>query len=78
MQLTFEALSNEALALPADKRAILANQLLESLDGHENAREVEAAWAQEIERRVRAFERGEAEFVPGDEALAKLKKKFAQ
>ncbi len=78
MQLTFEALANEALALPADKRATLANQLLESLDGNDTFREVEMAWGEEIARRVAAFENGQTQVVSGEEALARLRRQFAK
>lgn len=44
----------EALALPAHERAQVAADLIASLDEeHENATTVEAAWAEELERRAR-------------------------
>ena len=48
-------LLREALALPIAERADVAAELLASLDAGpgENAAEVEAAWASEIERRAR-------------------------
>jgi hypothetical protein len=76
MQLTFEVLSNEALSLPPEKRAALANKLLESLEGNDPRQAVEAEWAREIERRVQAFEHGELELFSGEEALESLKKKL--
>ena len=52
-----ETLFDEALKLPIDRRADLAAALLKSLDG-EPEEEVEAAWAVEIERRLRDFQDG--------------------
>ncbi|HEV3119990.1 MAG TPA: addiction module protein [Gemmataceae bacterium] len=51
-----EAILHTALSLPAEKRAALAEKLLDSLD--ENRAEIEAAWADEAESRIRAFEQG--------------------
>ena len=45
-------LLQDAIALPIPERAQLAAELLASLDG-ESDREVEAAWASEIELRAR-------------------------
>jgi putative addiction module component (TIGR02574 family) len=49
----------EALELPAQERAKIAAELLESLNDVED--EVEAAWATEIQRRVAAARAGELE-----------------
>jgi len=45
------------------------------LDSFREARlvEVEAAWAVEIERRVAAYERGDAKFVPAEDVFAKAR-----
>ena len=47
----------EALELDADERAEVAAELLASLDG-EADKDVEAAWAAEIERRMAAIDVG--------------------
>jgi putative addiction module component (TIGR02574 family) len=52
-------LLSEALELPLDERAKMAADLLESL--HDAEKDVEAAWASEIERRVAAARAGELE-----------------
>jgi putative addiction module component (TIGR02574 family) len=49
----------EVLELPADERAKLAAEVLESLEEAEEG--VEAAWASEIEARVAAARAGELE-----------------
>ena len=47
----------EALQLDAEARADIAAELLASLDGPEDE-DVEAAWSEEIARRVAAFRSG--------------------
>ena len=57
-----QELLREALTLPVAERADVAAELLASLDdgGTEDAAEVEAAWAAEIERRARRVMAGES------------------
>ena len=72
MSQTYEALEREARLLSAEKRAQLADALLESLRGEQIA-EIEAAWAVEIERRVSTYERGEAKLVAAEDVFAKAR-----
>jgi putative addiction module component (TIGR02574 family) len=65
-----DAILNEVLALPVSERARLARQLIDSLDKDTHDTGVEEAWADEIEKRVQALERGEAKTVSADEAFA--------
>ena len=48
----------EAMALPAEERARIADELLASLDAETQA-EVDRAWGEEAERRVDAFDAGQ-------------------
>jgi len=59
----------EALALPIAERADVAAELLASLDGApaEDAAEVEAAWAAEIEKRARRVMAGESTGTPWED-----------
>jgi len=61
----------EALKLPVEARAALAGSLLESLDEvvDEN---VEAAWADEIARRVDELNTGKAKTVPWTQARRRI------
>ena len=72
MSQTYAELEREVRLLSAEERAQLVNALLESLRGEKIA-EIEAAWALEIERRVSAYERGEAKLVPAEEVFAKAR-----
>jgi len=71
MSPTVEKLFREASDLPDTERAELAGMLLESLEG-ERDEGVEAAWAEEIERRVRQIDRGEVKTIPWEEVRTKL------
>jgi len=60
-------LLEEALKLSPEARAALATSLLESLDDAVDAG-AEAAWAEEIGRRIRELDSGAAKPVPWSEA----------
>lgn len=64
-------LFREASDLEENERAALAGLLLESLEA-EPEPDVEAAWAEEIERRLRQIDAGEVELVPWEEVKRKL------
>jgi putative addiction module component (TIGR02574 family) len=59
------------LELPEDERAGLAEELLASLDGSPD-KEVEAAWAAEIERRARRVLSGESKGTAWEEVKQRL------
>jgi len=64
----------EALTLPTEARAELADALYLSLDGEiENPDEVAAAWAVEIQRRVADLDAGRTKAVPMAEAMARIR-----
>ena len=68
---------HDALQLPRDIRALIAEKLLESLD-YEEPFELSKEWNEEIERRCQGIDNGTAQLIPGDqvlkEAVARLKK----
>lgn len=69
-------LIDEALALSDSDRATLASLLLKSLDAEEAVDpEVEAAWAQEAERRWHEIESGTVTTIPWEDVKAKLLKR---
>ena len=65
-------LLKKALALPPKARAALAESLLESLDDQPAEEGVEAAWSEEIKRRVEEIQSGRAEMIPGEEVHRRL------
>jgi putative addiction module component (TIGR02574 family) len=64
-------LFREASALGDRERAALAGLLLESLEA-EPEPDVEAAWAEEIARRLRQIDAGEVELVPWEDVKKRL------
>jgi putative addiction module component (TIGR02574 family) len=68
-----EQLATQAIALSPEDRARLADLLLASLPD-EAGEEVDAAWDQEIERRVAAIESGAARLIPAADIHADARK----
>ncbi|HMM56761.1 MAG TPA: addiction module protein [Rudaea sp.] len=68
-------LFKEASDLAEADRAALAGLLLESIEPFP-APEIDAAWAQEIERRLHQIEAGEVKTVPWDEVKQRLWARF--
>lgn len=70
-------LRHELLTLPRKERADLALRLIQSLD--ESAEEdVDAYWKEELVRRSRQIESGEAELIPADEVFKKARQRLAK
>ncbi len=76
MSLTLEQLEAEALHLPAEDRADLAQRLFASIEDEEaleDAAVVEQAWIEEAERRNQRYLAGEVQPVPAAEAIARVR-----
>jgi putative addiction module component (TIGR02574 family) len=73
----FEALLDQALQLGDEERGELAARLLRSLEPDDDdgltSSEWDAAWAAEIDRRVREIREGRVQLVDGDEVMAELR-----
>jgi len=67
-------LENEALQLPSEERALLADHLLASL--HPDS-DIDDAWGTEVERRLQAIEHGEETLAPVSEALERVRRSLA-
>ncbi len=63
---------SDALSLPPRSRAKLAEKLLESLDDP-GQREIDRLWAEEVEDRIDAYERGELKAIPGKQVFRRLR-----
>jgi putative addiction module component (TIGR02574 family) len=72
---TYEEIISAALALPPDARAMLAEHLLESLDG-ETQTKIEALWAEEAERRDNEIEDGAVAPVAGEAVMDRLRSRY--
>ena len=63
---------NQALELPANERAILAEQLLMSLDLADS--KIDELWASESESRIDEYEKGNLKTKSAQEVFGKYKK----
>lgn len=74
-----EKILQDALALAPEDRAFVVDELEQSLnkDGFASP-EIAAAWAQEIERRVASFERGEIEAEDANVVLPRMRRFLAE
>ena len=77
LNLTIEQMTEEALALPSEARALLADRLVESLDPAEDGL-VRQLWVAEARRRRDDVRSGRVKTIPGDEALAQVKRAVAK
>lgn len=72
MNTSLKQIEEQALTLSADERARLAEVMLESLSAP--LVEIEQAWAQEIEQRVAAYDRGDIPSYPAEDVFAEAKR----
>ena len=73
MPMTIEQIAEEALALPSEQRALLADRLVESLDAAEENR-IDRQWLTAAKRRRDEVRQGLVHTIPGDEALARVRR----
>ena len=66
-----EQLIQQALGLPADERAEVAERILSSLESPLSA--IDQLWAREVEDRIDAYERGEIEAIPAEDVFNAIK-----
>ena len=64
-------LTERAKSLPAEQRARLAEQILATLDPQDE--DVDAAWDEEIRKRIEEIETGRVKTVPSEEAFAQVR-----
>lgn len=72
-----ETILKEALAKPVADRAMIIRQLIASLDPpgeDEDQADVDAAWREEIARRIQEVESGAVRTIPWDAARERLKR----
>ncbi len=72
MTTSAKELIKQALALSPEERVELADTLLASVDDFASP-EIEAAWREEIERRMKDFEEGRIKGIPSEEVFAKAR-----
>ena len=67
----------QALELPAEDRAFVADTLEQSLYGDVASPQLAAAWSEEIDRRIAAYDRGHIQGLEFDAALDQLREAVA-
>lgn len=75
--LSLEQLTQEALSLPNVSRAALAEKLIESLEFDLDP-EIRAAWSAEVRERLEEIRSGAVGLIPGEEALAEVRRLLKQ
>jgi Putative addiction module component len=77
MVATIEQITEEALALPSEARALLADRLVESLDPAEDSY-IRQLWVKEALNRRDDIRSGRVQTISGDEALARVRQAFSK
>lgn len=72
---TYEETISAALSLPPGARAMLAEHLLNSLNGEDQER-IDALCAEEAERRDQEIEDGIVTPIPGEEVMDRLRARY--
>lgn len=72
MNSTIEQLAQEAMNLPPESRAKLADLLVESLDSNELGR-IEQLWLDEAKRRRDEVRSGKVKAIPGPDGLRRVR-----
>lgn len=77
MGMTVEQIVDEAMGLPNEDRALLADRLVESLDPAEDGY-IRKLWMEEATRRRDEVRSGRVQTIPGEEALAQVRRAVAR
>ena len=64
-----------ALSLNPNDRAEIAATLIQSLDEGTDE-DIEAAWAEEIKRRVESIDKGHVQLIPSDEIMRSMRERL--
>lgn len=73
---SLEKIKGDALSLPTQERAELAQALLSSLDDQTTSGPTESAWDIELETRVQAIREGKVRGILAEEVFAKTRQKY--
>ncbi len=73
MSLTFDQITEAAMKLPADSKALLADKVVESLES-EDPDEIQRLWSAEAIRRRDEVRSGQVQPIPGEEVLKEVRR----
>lgn len=68
-------LAEQLLSLPPSSRAFLAEKLVVSIDNYADP-EIEAAWCEEIARRIQEYEEGKVHGISSEEVFREARKRL--
>lgn len=71
-----EELIDEAVSLPVEERARLAECVLQTLNAPDAG--IDAAWVAEARRRLEELRSGAVEAIPGDVVFARIRQRLAR
>ena len=74
--MTTRKIIEEALSLPVEERALIADSLLRSLNMPDTG--IDEKWTEVAKRRLQELRSGKVKAVPGDEVFDKALKRFAK
>jgi len=74
--MTTKKLIEEALSLPIEERALIADSLLRSLNVPNDA--IDANWTEVAKRRLQELRSGKVKPIPGDEVFSEVLGRFAK
>jgi putative addiction module component (TIGR02574 family) len=72
MSMTLDQITEEAMKLSADSKALLADRLVESLESEE-LDEIQRLWSAEAIRRRDEIRSGQVQPIPGEEVLEEVR-----
>ncbi|MDH2915763.1 MAG: addiction module protein [Gallionella sp.] len=72
MNISVEQIAEEALSLPSEARALLADRLVESLDPAEDGY-IRQLWIKEVRRRLDEVRSGEVATISGEDVFAQVR-----
>jgi putative addiction module component (TIGR02574 family) len=72
MPRTAAELLEEARKLPRHQQRWIGHELLEEEEETDSPEEIEAAWADEVERRLNEIDSGKVKMIPLEEVLAEM------
>jgi putative addiction module component (TIGR02574 family) len=71
--MTLRVLEKEVLELPPRSRVRLAEKIIESIDDYSDP-DLEAAWGDEVERRVKEIESGAEKGIPANQVMKEARR----
>ena len=72
-----DKIAHEALTLPVDLRAALVDRLIESLN-IPSQKQLDALWAKEAEKRLKAVKNRKVKTVPGETVFNEIREKYGR